>query len=265
MHMYRKDGDGEFDLPLEGGVNFRDFGGYATSDGRSVRRGLLLRSGKLAELTEKDRAFLAAFPVRTILDYRDTDESARAPDPEWGGTRYSVPAMSAAMHARGLSASPRELARSLPPGFDGAALMRELYRELPFANPAYRRMFELLAEGRGLLQHCSAGKDRTGVGCALTLLALGAPVETVRQDYLLTNERLGRAFVMKIFEREGSMKVPPSEILERIMPLIDAREEYIDGALDAVRERYDDFDTFLEKEYGLNDSKREELKTLYLE
>ena len=49
-----------------------------------------------------------------------------------------------------------------------------LYREMPFRNPAYHALFALL-EGRRVpvLFHCSCGKDRTGIGAMLILLALG--------------------------------------------------------------------------------------------
>jgi protein-tyrosine phosphatase len=46
----------------------------------------------------------------------------------------------------------------------------------------------LEAEGRGVLFHCTSGKDRTGFGIALVLLAAGCPEEVVIADYELTNQ-----------------------------------------------------------------------------
>ncbi len=66
--------------------------------------------------------------------------------------------------------------------------MLQLYRQLPFNNPAYRQLAASLTtpfEG-ALLRHCAVGKDRTGVGCALTLFAVGCDSETVMEEYLLT-------------------------------------------------------------------------------
>ncbi|NQV66454.1 MAG: tyrosine-protein phosphatase, partial [SAR86 cluster bacterium] len=45
-------------LPLEGGPNFRDMGGYITTDGQRVRRGLLFRSAAMAALTAQDMLYL---------------------------------------------------------------------------------------------------------------------------------------------------------------------------------------------------------------
>jgi hypothetical protein len=46
----------------------------------------------------------------------------------------------------------------------------------------------IAAEGRGVLFHCTSGKDRTGFGIALVLLAAGCPEEVVIADYELTNQ-----------------------------------------------------------------------------
>ncbi|NDH63755.1 MAG: hypothetical protein EBY18_19405, partial [Alphaproteobacteria bacterium] len=47
-----------FVLPLQGGSNFRDLGGYRTADGRAVRSGVVFRSAHLGNLTDDDRAAL---------------------------------------------------------------------------------------------------------------------------------------------------------------------------------------------------------------
>ncbi|STQ72887.1 Protein tyrosine/serine phosphatase [Hafnia alvei] len=56
--------------PLEGGVNFRDMGGYLAADGRRVKRGKLFRSGALDRLTDKDLSYLQDVPIKNILDYQ---------------------------------------------------------------------------------------------------------------------------------------------------------------------------------------------------
>ena len=42
-------------VPLQGSANFRDIGGYLTTDGSSVRRGVVFRSGSLDQLSEDFR------------------------------------------------------------------------------------------------------------------------------------------------------------------------------------------------------------------
>ena len=61
-------------LPLEGGSNFRDLGGYPTDDGGQVKRGLLFRSGAMTGLTDKDQNYLDSFGFKTIVDLRSIEE-----------------------------------------------------------------------------------------------------------------------------------------------------------------------------------------------
>src|SRR6201996_2893806 len=67
-------------LPLEGTPNFRDLGGYETTDGRFVRWGLLYRSGVLTHLTEHDFAYLTPLGVRVVCDFRTAQENAKEPE-----------------------------------------------------------------------------------------------------------------------------------------------------------------------------------------
>src|SRR5438552_12212236 len=66
-------------VPLKGGSNFRDLGGYRTAQGRTVRRGTVFRSAHLGNLTGEDRAALGRLGVRTIVDLRGVTEAAETP------------------------------------------------------------------------------------------------------------------------------------------------------------------------------------------
>lgn len=65
---------------LRGAPNARDFGGLPTMDGRMIRPGLLLRSGELAGITERDAQTLADYPLRTVVDFRTDLEREQKPD-----------------------------------------------------------------------------------------------------------------------------------------------------------------------------------------
>ncbi|RYG98420.1 MAG: tyrosine-protein phosphatase, partial [Alphaproteobacteria bacterium] len=73
-------------LPLEGGYNLRDMGGYAAADGRSVRHGMLYRSGMMSMLTEADERHLAGLGIATVCDLRRAGERTKEP------TRWCEPA-----------------------------------------------------------------------------------------------------------------------------------------------------------------------------
>lgn len=74
-------------LPLQGAFNFRDMGGYETTDGRKVKWGKLYRSEELAGLTEWDIDYLQKCGLKLICDYRTDFEVKHKPNPEITGAR----------------------------------------------------------------------------------------------------------------------------------------------------------------------------------
>jgi protein tyrosine/serine phosphatase len=73
--------------------NFRDLGGYRTSEGHYVRWGLVYRSNHLVNLTARDSEYLNRLGIRLVCDVRSDGERARAPD-HWTGNApefFSVP------------------------------------------------------------------------------------------------------------------------------------------------------------------------------
>ncbi|AXO33628.1 hypothetical protein MicB006_1330 [Micromonospora sp. B006] len=162
--------------------NFREVGGYAAGDGRTVRRGRLYRSDSLHRIDETDRAAFTALGIRTVIDLRrptEVERDGRVPaydgltyrhiHPEhadWGANRFD------------------------PSGVSLARYLADRYADLARTGTAG------LAEAVGLIAdsanapvvvHCVAGKDRTGIVCALTLAVLGVPDEDVVADYALSS------------------------------------------------------------------------------
>jgi len=67
-------------VPLQGSVNFRDLGGYETSDGRRLKWGQVFRSDNLGRLTDRDVSFLQRMGIRTVCDFRTPAEADKLPD-----------------------------------------------------------------------------------------------------------------------------------------------------------------------------------------
>jgi protein-tyrosine phosphatase len=173
-------------LPLQGGRNFRDLGGYRTADGRMVKWGLLYRSGQMHDLTAADYAYLQQREIRTVCDFRDTRERAGEPSNWPAGHAPRILSDDYALDMSGMKL----------PGDPSTWTHEQVVAGMTTTYPMlldqfrqqYRRMFaELLAGNAPLAFHCTAGKDRTGVAAALLLSALGVPRATVIEDYLLSN------------------------------------------------------------------------------
>lgn len=249
-------------LPLEGGRNFRDLGGYPTADGHSVKWGVLYRSGSMVGLTAHDYAYLGTLGIRVVCDFRDTRERKAEPTawpapgaPEILTEDYSL-----------------DYAGFLPSGpmssWTGAAARERLAASYPRMlqqfNGQYRRMFaELLAGKAPLAFHCSAGKDRTGIAAALLLTALGVPRETVIADYLLTNQTLDQASLMT---GKATATSPWAQLPADVRTaFFGADRSYIEAALGVIDAHPGGADGYLKDELGLGPAERAQLRKLYLD
>lgn len=251
-------------LPLEGGVNFRDLGGYATADGREVRRGLLYRSGTMTGLTAKDQAQLRQLGIAVIADFRSTEERQREP------TRWPEGGAPVRRLERDYDLEFGEVVavlRDAPDAASARAAFASFYRRLPsqFADQ-YRAMFaELVAGNVPLAFNCSAGKDRTGVAAALILTALGVPRETVTEDYLLSN----RYYKPKP-PTGDAQDDPTARLFARLPPEVTAvfmgvEAEFLDAAFAGMVEEYGSVEGYLERAIGLDAAARETLRQRYTE
>ena len=170
-------------LSLEGGLNFRDLGGYPAEGGRQVRWGQLFRSGAMHRLTDADYRHLGTLGIKVVYDLRSTVERKEAPT-NWRGTpaaeylfrEYEI--VSGVLSDMGDRAT-ADVVRDLMTG--AYVQMPTVYRE------AYRELFARLLQGDvPLVFNCSAGKDRTGVAAALVLSALGVARPVIVEDYALS-------------------------------------------------------------------------------
>ena len=113
-----------------------------------------------------------------------------------------------------------------------------------------------------MVQHCAVGKDRTGVGSALVLFALGADESTVLEDYLLTETTL--APFRESMLAELALKLN-SQALGQFAFVLSAREEFIQTALRSIQDRYGSREQWLQQEFGLGSREREKLQSYFLE
>ena len=176
-------------LPLDGAGNFRDLGGYETRDGRVVRWGRVFRSGNLSRLSPTDLALLESLPLRVIGDLRSARERAYEPDSLPDGSAYhALPVYEKEPMGALLRTILFQRERL------GEVMSDSYPRMLEQGAPAYGALLRLAAEEENLplVFHCSAGKDRAGIGAALLLAVLGVPEETIIADYSLSNRNFAR-------------------------------------------------------------------------
>ena len=246
-------------LEFEGIENVRDLGGLLRVDGAKTKSGLLLRTGRLENATDGDIQRLADMGLSVVIDFRDAGELQRAPDRVVPGAAYHhLPALpDLSQHFKPVD-NESYTAEEVHSDF------RRIYRYLAQsveAQEAYTEFFRILlaSEGKPVLWHCTQGKDRTGVAALLLLTALGIDEETIRRDYLLTND-----FTRRILAGFEQMETPP-------FPLDVAREvflvfeENLKFYVNCLELEYGSVMNYLELALGVGPDEIETLERYYLE
>ncbi|MFT4153467.1 tyrosine-protein phosphatase [Parafilimonas sp.] len=244
-------------LKLQGAINARDIGGYATADGHHVKWNRIYRSASINKLSDSDLVVFNHRKIDYVVDFRGVQESAQAPDKLNEGTVYLLlPA--------GSNATTNDWMKTLLQSQSGDSLMMAYYSNTAPLTARYKPFFnELLQlpDSSALLYHCTAGKDRTGIATALLLYALGVPYETIMQDYLASNtyrkaenEQMVQSMVKAMHVKEG---VAAS--------MAAVKKEYLDATFNAITQNYGSVDAFLANELGINNARRAWLRNKFLQ
>ena len=236
-------------LPLEGGRNFRDLGGYRADGGMITRWRTIFRSGTLSGLTHPDMQALDQLGIKAMFDLRTEHERIADPHP-WPRATHVV------VYQRDYHASGGDLVRRLEdPAFtpeNARQAMSENYRHLPFEQvDAYRVMFERLADGDvPAVFNCTAGKDRTGVAAAVLLSILGVSKKQILEDYCLSNEHLT---LEKLVRSSGGVPHAVDGLgdMSVLNALIDANPDYLNACFDEIQKRCGGVDVYVTSVLGL--------------
>ena len=206
----------DFDLLRRiGGRNFRDLGGHPVAGGRRVQRGKIYRSAHLAQIPEESPHPLAAIRLRTLVTLQSQLEVRHVGPPRAefleSGVRWEhIPIGDAWFRDDGFYKT------ETPPGHEHLVIVTE------FRN-GWQSFFKLLAEREvyPLVFHCSAGRDRTGVGAVMLLELLGVSRDLIVADFLESNTAFPQ---MPLSERQ----------LEPIFSLLDGSGGIEDFLLDTL-------------------------------
>lgn len=185
-------------LDWDGCFNVRDLGGLPTSDGRTTRRGAVVRADTLEELTADGWAALVGHGVRTVIDLRNDDELGEdvAPRPA-EVTTVRIP----------LDVSDdREFwdVWQSGPQFGTPLYYRPHLERFPQRSAAVVAAVAQAQPG-GVAFHCAGGRDRSGQVAMLLLALAGVPAEVIAADYAVSFERLPARYVARGEEDQGPL------------------------------------------------------------
>ena len=170
-------------LPWEGCLNVRDLGGCVTRDGRETRWRTVIRADTVCRLSTTGVQALRAYGIRTIIDLRSADEHATDPNP------FATP-----------NPITHDLTcRNIQLGQNASTTTREHVHSATSRPDLYCRVLDHYQDGiaavlsaiadappSGVLVHCHAGKDRTGLIAALLVAVADVADEVIAEDYALS-------------------------------------------------------------------------------
>lgn len=260
-------------IPLDGQPNFRDLGGYKTLYGKRVRKGILYRSGELPKLSDEDIKILENLDIKTVVNFLtpkeiETRGKDRLPEGvkevfepiEEGNAEELALMVLEARQTGDFSKIPVEL----------NAEIHELLIDLGASQYAALIREIIHSESIPLVFHCSHGVHRTGTAAAIILSLLGVPWETVRADYLLSNQARAKENQERIAElkslaakNQGISKEAVDATNIKAFYILEG--DYIDASLKAIEKQYGSVEDYAGKKLGLTDVEIRQLKNILLD
>lgn len=245
---------------LPGAWNFRDI-----AEETGIRPGRFFRSSELSGLDESGRAALLGFGISDVADLRsDREVERRGQGRVPGGVvihrlpfhELAKPGAEAP-HEQGFQRLMTEnQGREDPESTAVAAgrFMTEEYQRFPAlagAQLAVRQVVSMLSEGRPVITHCFAGKDRTGFTVATVLEAVGVDRDAITSDFLRSNAavpQLRESILTSIRNRtedttDEMVTFAEARLTEEVLGV---REAYLDAARAAIDIEYGSLAKYLE-------------------
>ena len=251
-------------IPLQSLPNTRDLGALMTADGSHILPRKLLRSGEIYHASAADNRILSEeYNVKTVIDFRSAAEVKKKPDDIMAGVEYyHIP-------IRDEDSSGNSFFEHVMSCYgDVDRYMQDWYRNYitdEYSLKQYARFLDVLlhVKNGAVVFHSATGEDRTGVGTALLLFALGVPKETIRRDYMRSNPCLEDE--LKYMRRLYRADRPEnSRKLADLNAFYQVKESYINTVFDVIEKENGGIERFLRKKLYLTSKASEELKKKYL-
>lgn len=233
-------------LYLSGTINYRELGGLKTVDGLEIKPNTLIRGDALNKISKRGmKQLYEKYNVRTIVDLRTKTEMEQVVDKTYPGIDYyHMPVFNegAAGISREKDIDYKELVKNAP-------TMNEMYSKMvldPEIQESLSKVIKFIMskvkEG-GVIYHCTAGKDRTGIVSLVLLTMLGVSKEEIIKDYLLTQKALGwKIHLVKIM---FLLKSRSKETTNLVVDMFSTKEEYINASIDSIEREYGSIDSYI--------------------
>lgn len=264
-------------IKLKGARNTRLVPAFIAADGKRVKEGAFIRSGKLNKVSKKKlNNFLDEYNVTKILDFRTDVEVQEAGSITYPSDVYyqHLPLLNKAFfgvtHEKKMSKilykeSKKMKLEDIEPGY-----MTEMYKSIvfdPYSQSKFKEFFDVILnneDGGSILYHCNGGKDRTGITTLFILTLLGVSEEDILKDFAMSdyfNRHYNRSRIILM-----TLFLFPARKFSRILnSMLHAKRIYLENMIAAINEKFGSVLNYLKEAIGINEEKQNKLKLLYLE
>lgn len=204
-------------------LNARDLGGLRSASGETAWR-RVVRADNLNKLAAAGVDALVAYGVRTVIDLRDPRELEEYPNPLAAAPPQGVVFINVPL----ISAAEWEAIKDPARFAEGYVLTARLSH----ANIA--RAIAAVADASlgGVVVHCHAGKERTGIVAALLLSLAGVPDDAVAEDWSASD-----AYLQPLYEEWLANEKDPATRAKRAAGFV-TRAEHILEVLTYTRQSH---------------------------
>ena len=259
-------------IPFHKLNNTRDLGGMQTTDGRRIRPGKLFRSGQLYEADEYDRQKLEEM-LDLVVDFRTETERSEKPDPVLQGVEFCfLPALDSFTPGvtRDDQSMQESMQRFLADPDNTRKYMCEIYAgfiETKSAAKPFGDFVRLLLteHDKGILWHCTAGKDRAGFASVIIEEILGIKREEIVEEYMASNTYLNKdmqALYGMVQQQVGNVDPKAEQALQY---LFTAQKAFLSASYAKAEELFGGMEGYITESLGITEEEKEQLKKLYLE
>lgn len=237
--------------------NFRDIGGYFTSDNRQIKWGMIYRSADLSNATLYDQEKIRRLNIKTVIDFRSERTAKKYPLLLHPSIRKIVLPLTP-MDAEKLDEQLQEdnFDRS-----DAIRYVQESYVDIVENHKEqFGEMFDILTNYSNypILLAESLGKDGVGLASYFILYALGVSHTTLEDDYMLSNKEIDPAKA-KMDARNLS-----EPLQEAVTAMLSVNRAYLNYAIDYIKQEYGSVEIYLENELRVTEGKKNLLRKYLL-
>ena len=253
--------------------NTRDLGGFPTESGKKIKKGKLIRSGRLHKLPECTIRALENMHITTIVDMRIDRERLEYPGTQIDGAKHvHLPLVCTATtgitHTKSMASTMLNESKRIKTEFGTADnYMNSVYEIILFDGESQKKLREffdlVIADENCIIWHCNAGKDRTGICAMLLEYLLGVDEKLIVEDYVISGKFQSKK---RFWQKAGLVIAPiPHRFKQILYALMNAKPQYIQGAIDEIKRRYGTVVDYCKQALNITDEEIELLKNKYLE